>query len=345
MSHYVLPTLPKTTLDIVPYTMPLTSQHILYKDNVTNLLARAKYKIHICVDDVYASTSYDPKTVQIIKESYPLYKLLTDDITPNILGRWEIFHKTIYATLTSSLKSQHAILLRTLFIGNDDSSMLTKIVSKFSSTHRRHINYITLHMATIDSIDYGQNEVAAKLKLADAIIIQNVTSPYKYILFAIYTVHIGGSILAEIPVVRDSSSVTIIALACSCFDRVEMHHITAEDKLYIYCSNFTGIVQEPIKLKKMWHRIDTLINTSILNESFLQSKIFINFANKLLDINYDIHNWRYTHFYKLVMCYLQLRSHASDAFANFDKTIVTNMFKDISKKWASANEFALYDRD
>ncbi len=340
---------------ITPYNMPFDSQLTSYVESVKELARRTRFQFHYNAYDVYASTSKDEVGTRILAAAYPLKKILESWSDPMVLLQWELYYKTIYDYLANKIASievptghRRVIPWRTVFIGTTTGDIVEKLINKLGHSKGATIHTQYLTLTAVDSLAKSRDVIMAALRIVDLIIvgldtiIEDDTSIVRLIIFSILNIHVGGCILVKLPFIRSTAVVCVIALACMCFERTYVVHTVAADGLFLYCGNFLDIHMNKAMLVKYVDAVANNAGLALFDEIYMRSAEFTKFATKLLDVNHQLFEWRYSVFYTITSTFHKIKkSPSNNNFAAYADQVLKETFADETKKWINAVDFTL----
>jgi len=242
-------------------------------------------------------------------------------------------------------KDSHAILHHT----RDD--ILGKIINKlelengiFIKTHIAYIDPKIRKRATFETI------IRTNIKFANAIICTNHDSTDQTqiattMINSLIALHADGYILQHIPLIASTAVLSVIILYSMCFDKVKLLHMFADDKLYIYGHYYARALNEDqkIHLAKYCMMIDGNPNVALFSQDFMRSNDILKLSDLLVSINYELYDWRYNYYHKLISTYNKLhKSLSNDLFDSHASHVIAEAFEDKTKEWMQGVDFNLF---
>jgi hypothetical protein len=300
MTSFKLPHLTRSSISPTYITLPFIAQYNTYVENMETLTLTSKYVITFHPVNIYHTKSTDMLGNLIIAYMYPLRNLKKNTSIPFEQTR----NNLKYCELTTRLHMDPPEL-----IGWHLRDNIATLVSAPTS-HTKLINSPSRnYQQKCNEIEHSTLTTLCSLQRNDIIIIR-------------------------IPYIKDASFVSIIALCCMDFDDVTLHHMIADDILYLHCIGFKGTLLTPDIVETFTKRIEQTKSVSLFTEEYHRSPEFVAFAALLLSIGYELYNWRYDICSRALDTYMSLKRIRSIEFNRHVNIILEDIYKDVSKSWA-----------
>jgi hypothetical protein len=148
----------------------------------------------------------------------------------------------------------------------------------------------------------------------------------------------SANIVIRIPCICSTSMVSLIAVLRLSFATVTLHHLVADDVLYLHCKKFIG-TDITTDIISTWERSSNKSNLSFFTEEYCRSSRYVEFATKLFDIMQGLYNWRYEKCENGASLFNKFKKLKSSEFSQHINIILDDVYKDVSSKWQRA-----YDR-
>lgn len=200
---------------------------------------------------------------------------------------------------------------------------------------------------TVPNMRAWKNKIATSLKVADVIVINvdNEDDSVNGIAFSLMNLGASGSAIVSIPRIASASTASMIHLFSHCFERTELNHSVAEDRMFLCGDGFLdNLTAKHHKLLYEFCELDPgHSNQSPFTSEYLKSDEFLATLDALIQINSAIQSWRYEYYEKILLINAQLVKSASmRTFDKYIESFLADNFKDDSKKWISATGFNFF---
>lgn len=185
------------------------------------------------------------------------------------------------------------------------------------------------------------NHILTKFKSLDIITSDN-DNPDKTCLilsFALQNLTTGGSTIIRLPAIIYTSILNLIHVYRMCFDEVVIHHLQADDALYLCARGYHNNLQSwtLTLLNELCDRVIENPNIGLFTIAYCSQEDFAYTAETVTNINYAVYEWRYKYYFKVVSVYNLLnKSAATTGLENYKRQILSENYKDTSKKWIKA---------
>lgn len=152
----------------------------------------------------------------------------------------------------------------------------------------------------------------------------------------------SGFAFIFIPRISSASVVAMIHLFSQCFEKTQLMHMVAEDKMYLVGEEFLG------NLKAHHHKLlyefceasTGASNLTPFSSEYVGGAQFTETVEKCVGINHAVHAWRYDYYEKFLKANRVLSKSASaKTFERYTDTYLLDYYKDTSEQWISATGF------
>jgi hypothetical protein len=294
MTFFQLPTLSPCLPQITYQSSLFTVQHHKHVEDIRLLDQYTHYKLLFKSDNIYESTSDDLLGGFIVESMYPLrkLKLLSTGFEPT--RRNNRYHE-----LVSRLKLDAVKLVGW-------TSDVPTLVQDMDGTP-------LIDSGALDTQTASSNVELTTLKLLP--LLTKTTN-----------------IVVRIPCICTTSMVSLIATLRLSFTNITLHHLVADDVLYLYCEGFisTNLTSDIISA---WERSPNKSNLSFFTEEYCRTSRYTEFTTKLFDIMQGLYNWRYEKCESGANLFNKFRKLKSSEFSQHINIILDDIYKDVSSKW------------
>lgn len=199
---------------------------------------------------------------------------------------------------------------------------------------------------SVTNMRVWKNKITTTLKTADVIIANAKTENdiTLCIAFVLMNIAPNGIAFVRLPKLSTTATASMIHLFSQCFEKSEIIHTVAMDRLYLCGENFLGnILSRHCKFLYEFCEIYTSVNISPFIQQHVSGENFLYTVDKLIEVNTAIYKWRYDYYEKLLYNYSKLHKSASAmTFDDYINTVLERSYPDESKKWIDKTNFNFF---